>query len=141
MKLLLLVTLLTGATARSISRRAVWQFRNAFDCTFTWIDAFSDYNYYGCYCGLFSWNDLVEDVDRCCRTRDNCLAQVYSLENCGVLIKNPYTSPYAFSCSGNEITCSDKNNPCEAFICNCDRQAAICFSNTPYIKYYKGNGC
>nr|XP_042124481.1 phospholipase A2-like [Peromyscus maniculatus bairdii] len=141
MKFLLLVTLLTGATAPSISPRAVWQFRNAFKCTFTRTDAFTDYNDYGCYCGLFSWNNLVEDIDRCCRTRDNCLAQVYSLENCGSLIRNPYISPYAFSYSGNEITCSDKNNHCEAFICNCDRQAAICFSMTPYIKYYKGNGC
>uniref|UniRef100_A0A8C8TFH9 Phospholipase A(2) n=1 Tax=Peromyscus maniculatus bairdii TaxID=230844 RepID=A0A8C8TFH9_PERMB len=64
MKFLLLVTLLTGATAPSISPRAVWQFRNAFKCTFTRTDAFTDYNDYGCYCGLFSWNNLVEDIDR-----------------------------------------------------------------------------
>lgn len=40
------------------------------------------------------------------------------------------------------IRCScfspDKNNDCEDFICNCDRQAAICFSKAPYNKEYKG---
>ncbi|OBS80816.1 hypothetical protein A6R68_20998, partial [Neotoma lepida] len=124
-------------TAHSISPRAVWRFRNAFECTFTWITAFADYNFYGCYCGLLRWGNPEEDLDRCCTTHDDCYAQVDYLENCASLIRNPYTSPYVYLCSGNEITCSDKNNLCEAFICNCDRQAAICFSKTSYNKYFK----
>ena len=30
-----------------------------------------------------------------------------------------------------------KNDACEAFICNCDRTAAICFSKVPYNKQHK----
>ncbi|XP_006998542.1 phospholipase A2-like [Peromyscus maniculatus bairdii] len=128
MKLLLLVSLLTGATAQSISPQAVWQFGNVFHCNLLRTGTVSEYRFYGCYCGVYGLGDSDEDLDRCCRTRDICLAQVKNLENCAFLIRNAHTSSYSYSCSGNEVTCSDKNNPCEAFICNCDRQAAICFS-------------
>lgn len=30
-----------------------------------------------------------------------------------------------------------KNKPCQAFICECDRNAAICFSKAPYNKEHK----
>ncbi|XP_028621347.1 phospholipase A2 isoform X3 [Grammomys surdaster] len=74
---------------------------------------------------------------RCCQTHDHCYTQAKKLKSCKFLIDNPYTNTYSFKCSGNEITCSDKNNDCEAFICNCDRQAAICFSKAPYNKENK----
>nr|XP_042124024.1 phospholipase A2-like isoform X2 [Peromyscus maniculatus bairdii] len=128
MKLLLLVSLLTGATAQSISPQAVWQLGNVFECNIPRSGTVLEYRFYGCYCGLVRFGDPDEDLDSCCRTRDNCLAQVDNLENCAVLIRNPYTSSYLFSCSGNEVTCSDKNNLCQSFICNCDREAAICLS-------------
>ncbi|XP_040587558.1 phospholipase A2-like isoform X2 [Mesocricetus auratus] len=141
MKLLLLVTLLTGATAHSVSPRAVWQFGNVFVCIFPLSGPFEQRINYGCYCSFFSPDLLLEDLDRCCRARDKCLAQVDYLGNCGMLIRNPYTTSYSYSCSGTAVTCSDKNNPCEAFICNCDRQAGICFSKTPYTDQFKGNHC
>ncbi|XP_036027558.1 phospholipase A2-like [Onychomys torridus] len=142
MKLLLLVTLLTaGATAHSNSSRAVWRFSNAVQCTLPLIDPFPEYSYYGCYCGLLRFFNPVEDLGRCCRSHDNCLAQVYNLGNCAFLIRNPYTSSYSYACSGSEITCSEENNPCEHLICNCDRQAVICFFNTPYNKQYKRDNC
>ncbi|XP_051032460.1 phospholipase A2-like [Phodopus roborovskii] len=142
MKLLLLVALLTaGATAQSINPPAVWQSGNAIECILPLPVPMKQYTFYGCYCGLFSWSAWMEDLDQCCRARDKCYAQVDYLGNCGLLIRNPYTSSYLYSCSGSEITCSDKNKPCEAFICNCDRQAAICFSKTPYNKQYKGIYC
>uniref|UniRef100_A0ABK0L2I9 Phospholipase A2 n=1 Tax=Rattus norvegicus TaxID=10116 RepID=A0ABK0L2I9_RAT len=74
---------------------------------------------------------------RCCQTHDHCYNQAKKLESCKFLIDNPYTNTYSYKCSGNVITCSDKNNDCESFICNCDRQAAICFSKVPYNKEYK----
>ncbi|XP_042124018.1 phospholipase A2-like isoform X1 [Peromyscus maniculatus bairdii] len=107
MKLLLLVSLLTGATAQSISPQAVWQLGNVFECNIPRSGTVLEYRFYGCYCGLVRFGDPDEDLDSCCRTRDNCLAQVDNLENCAVLIRNPYTSSYLFSCSGNEVTCSD----------------------------------
>ncbi|KAL1765803.1 phospholipase A2 [Sigmodon hispidus] len=79
-------------------------------------------------------------LDECCQTRDYCYAQVYNLKNCIFHINSPYITSYLYSCSGNEITCSDTNKPCEAFICNCDHEAAICFSKTSYNKEYKGCG-
>ncbi|XP_052610893.1 phospholipase A2-like [Peromyscus californicus insignis] len=130
-----------GPNAHSISPQAVWQFNNAFKCTTTLIEPFSDYSYYGCYCGLLRFGDPDEDLDRCCQTHDHCYAQIKKLENCKFFIRNPYTSLYLDLCSGNEITCSDKNNPCEAFICNCDCETAICFSQAPYNKNYKGKYC
>ncbi|ERE74679.1 phospholipase A2-like protein [Cricetulus griseus] len=47
-----------------------------------------------------------EEEGKCCRARDNCYAQVDYLGNCALLIRNPYTSSYSYSCSGTEITCS-----------------------------------
>ncbi|XP_076417420.1 phospholipase A2, minor isoenzyme-like [Peromyscus maniculatus bairdii] len=72
------------------------------------------YSYYGCYCGFLRFIHPDEELDRCCRTRDNCLAQVTNLDNCAFLIRNLYTSSYSYSCSGNDVTYSDKNNLCEA---------------------------
>uniref|UniRef100_A0A8C8W7P4 Phospholipase A2 n=1 Tax=Peromyscus maniculatus bairdii TaxID=230844 RepID=A0A8C8W7P4_PERMB len=137
----LLCILAAGATAISISPRAVWQFDNAFKCSIPWISKFTEYNYYGCYCAFVNWNDRSAELDRCCKIHDNCYAQVKKMESCKFLIRNPYSSPYSYSCSGREITCSDENDPCEDFICNCDRQAAICISKTSYNKDYQGDHC
>ncbi|XP_059105384.1 phospholipase A2-like isoform X2 [Peromyscus eremicus] len=136
MKLLLLVALLTGATAHSISHWASRQFQNMIQCLppITGIDPLFNYNNYGRFCGSGGSGPPVDELDRCCQTRDNCHTQVKKLESCKFLKNDPYTSSYSYSCSGNEVTCSDKNNPCEAFICNCDREAAICFSKAPYNK-------
>ncbi|XP_076417303.1 phospholipase A2-like isoform X2 [Peromyscus maniculatus bairdii] len=126
MKLLLLVTLLTGATAQSIGPQAEWHLGNMFECNIPTNGAVLEEKFYGCFCSLWGPGYDNEKIERCCRTREDCLFQVNNLENCAVLIRNPYTSSYLFSCPGSEITCSDKNNPCQAYICNCDREAAIC---------------
>uniref|UniRef100_A0A4W2H4Z5 Phospholipase A2 n=1 Tax=Bos indicus x Bos taurus TaxID=30522 RepID=A0A4W2H4Z5_BOBOX len=80
---------------------------------------------------------LFLPFSRCCQTHDNCYKQAKKLDSCKVLVDNPYTNNYSYSCSNNEITCSSENNACEAFICNCDRNAAICFSKVPYNKEHK----
>ncbi|XP_059105727.1 phospholipase A2-like [Peromyscus eremicus] len=142
MKLLLLVTLLTASTtAHSISRRSLLQFYDMIKCTIPESHPLAQFNDYGCYCGYGGSGTPVDELDRCCQTHDNCYGQAMKMESCKFLIDNPYSSCYSYSCSGNEVTCSDKNDPCEAFICNCDREAAICFSQAPYIKEDKGIKC
>ncbi|XP_003510841.1 phospholipase A2 isoform X1, partial [Cricetulus griseus] len=135
MKLLLLVTLLTaGTTAQSISPQPVWQFHNMIKCIIPRSHPLLANNDYACYCGTGGSDTPMDDLDRCCQTQEHCYDQVKGLGRCKQLINNPYTTSYSYSCSGSEITCSDKNNVCEDFICNCDRQAAICFSRVLYNK-------
>ncbi|KAL6094197.1 hypothetical protein STEG23_002722 [Scotinomys teguina] len=107
-------------------------------CTVPGSHPLKDYNNYGCYCGFRGSGTPLDELDTCCQTHDYCYDQVKNLDSCKFLIDNPYTSSYSYSCSGNEVTCSDNNNPCEAFICNCDQQAATCFSKAPYNKKNKG---
>ncbi|XP_037054549.1 phospholipase A2-like isoform X2 [Peromyscus leucopus] len=137
MKFLLLVALLTGATAHSISRRALTQFNNVIKCIIPGNGLLAEYHDYASYCGFGSSDTTEDDLDPCCETLHNCYGQVMKMESCKSLIDNPYTSAYSFSCSKNKVTCSDKNNPCENFICNCDREAAICFFQNPYYIEYK----
>nr|4BP2_A Chain A, PHOSPHOLIPASE A2 [Bos taurus] len=120
-----------------LNSRALWQFNGMIKCKIPSSEPLLDFNNYGCYCGLGGSGTPVDDLDRCCQTHDNCYKQAKKLDSCKVLVDNPYTNNYSYSCSNNEITCSSENNACEAFICNCDRNAAICFSKVPYNKEHK----
>ncbi|XP_076416094.1 phospholipase A2-like isoform X2 [Peromyscus maniculatus bairdii] len=108
MKLLLLVSLLTDATAQSISPQVVWHWGNVFECNISLSDTVSEGRFYGCFCGLWGPGSSDEDLGRCCQTQDHCYDQVMKLESHLnlILMRNPYTSAYSYLCSGNEITCS-----------------------------------
>nr|P14419.1 RecName: Full=Phospholipase A2; AltName: Full=Group IB phospholipase A2; AltName: Full=Phosphatidylcholine 2-acylhydrolase 1B [Ovis aries]prf//1404433A phospholipase A2 [Ovis aries] len=116
---------------------ALWQFNGMIKCKIPSSEPLLDFNNYGCYCGLGGSGTPVDDLDRCCQTHDNCYKQAKKLDSCKVLVDNPYTNSYSYSCSNKQITCSSENNACEAFICNCDRNAAICFSEVPYNNEHK----
>ncbi|KAM9622186.1 phospholipase A2 [Trichechus inunguis] len=135
MKLLVLAALLTVGAA--VSPRAVWQFRSMIKCVIPDSDPLKEYNNYGCFCGLGGSGTPVDELDRCCQIHDNCYGQVKNLKSCTFLVDNPYTNIYSYTCSGSEIICNSSNKECEAFLCNCDRNAAICFSKAPYNKEYK----
>ncbi|XP_075813673.1 phospholipase A2-like isoform X2 [Microtus pennsylvanicus] len=154
MKLLLLVTLLTGATAHSISRRAVKRFGNAFECNSKsdletlerepkrnflsrTIYPLSVYRAFGCLCPiLLRINPHEDDIVRCCENHDRCYEEAKKLGDCKIYEDNRYDIPYYYFCSGRKLICRDENNACQDAICNCDRNAASCFlwafSNTMF---------
>ncbi|XP_068937495.1 phospholipase A2 [Petaurus breviceps papuanus] len=135
--LLLTVFLAVGTTVDGATIRAVWQFRSMIKCVIPNSKPLLDYNNYGCFCGLGGSGTPVDELDRCCQVHDQCYSQAKKLDSCKFLLDNPYTKSYSYSCSQNSITCNKKNDECEAFICNCDRNAAICFSKAPYNEEYK----
>uniref|UniRef100_A0A8D2KWU5 Phospholipase A2 n=1 Tax=Varanus komodoensis TaxID=61221 RepID=A0A8D2KWU5_VARKO len=120
----------------AMSARNLLQFRNMIKCANPNSNPVVDYSDYGCYCGLGGKGTPVDELDTCCWTHDNCYHQAKRLPACRFLVDNPYTKSYKYSCSGKEITCTDDDDECALFICNCDRSAAICFAGAPYNKEY-----
>ncbi|XP_010143823.1 PREDICTED: phospholipase A2, partial [Buceros rhinoceros silvestris] len=119
--LALLLLLSVGAASAAVSPRAMWQLRSLIKCTIPSSRPLKDYGDYGCYCGLGGSGTPVDELDRCCQAHDNCYSEAKKLKSCTFIWDSPYTEIYHYSCSDGEITCSSKNNECEAFVCNCDR--------------------
>ncbi|XP_049624148.1 phospholipase A2 [Suncus etruscus] len=138
MKLLVLAALLTVVAAKPrADMKALWQFHSMIKCVLPNSKPLLEFNNYGCYCGLGGSGTPVDELDQCCQTHDNCYSQARKIGNCWFILDNPYTESYSHSCANLEITCSSKNNPCEDFICNCDRTAAMCFAKAPYNEEHK----
>nr|XP_048279398.1 phospholipase A2-like isoform X1 [Myodes glareolus]XP_048279408.1 phospholipase A2-like isoform X1 [Myodes glareolus]XP_048279416.1 phospholipase A2-like isoform X1 [Myodes glareolus] len=147
MKLLLLVTLLTaGATAHSISHQTAQRFGTAFDCysksniSTMNIHPWPVSKIFGFMCHTPNFSPHVDDIARCCERHDRCYEEAKKLGGCTISEDNRYDIPYYYSCSGRELICSVENNACEAAICNCDRQAAICIFWEVSDTIFKDNG-
>ncbi|XP_036385784.1 phospholipase A2-like [Megalops cyprinoides] len=114
--------------------RALWQFRNMIICTMPDSWPALDYADYGCYCGKGGSGTPVDDLDRCCQVHDRCYEASMQMDECWPILDNPYTEMYSYKCdkATKTITCTDNNDKCEKFICECDRQAAMCFAEAGY---------
>ncbi|TNN65065.1 Phospholipase A2 [Liparis tanakae] len=114
---------------------ALNQFRSILMCLMP--DNFSTLNYidYGCYCGKGGSGTPVDQLDRCCQVHDDCYGQAIEHSDCRPILDNPYTELYDYSCDYKKktVTCGPYNNECEMFICECDRKAAECFGQSPWI--------
>ncbi|XP_007906920.1 phospholipase A2, minor isoenzyme-like [Callorhinchus milii] len=137
MNCLVLALLFAGALGENFGPNAVWQFRNMIRCALPTSRPLLDYSDYGCYCGFGGYGTPVDDLDRCCHVHDYCYEEVGDIDECWPIRDNPYTTIYSYSCSGKKIICSSDNDPCAEAICECDRQAALCFAKSPYNEDYK----
>ncbi|XP_064210224.1 phospholipase A2-like [Anguilla rostrata] len=132
---LLLLTVGLSLALADADLKALWQFRKMIICMLPNSWPALDYADYGCYCGKGGSGTPVDELDRCCEVHDRCYSDAMQHEACWPLLDNPYTEIYAYECDKETktITCTDKNNACEMFICECDRQAAMCFAEAEYI--------
>ncbi|XP_044125218.1 phospholipase A2, minor isoenzyme-like [Bufo gargarizans] len=117
--------------------RNLVQFRSIIKCIIPNSHPLNEYNGYGCYCGFGGSGNPVDELDRCCQVHDDCYSQYKSIKNCDVIFDNPYTEFYSYTCTDNAVTCNSSNNPCEMHICECDKNAAFCFSKASYNEEYK----
>nr|P0C551.1 RecName: Full=Acidic phospholipase A2 KBf-grIB; Short=svPLA2; AltName: Full=Phosphatidylcholine 2-acylhydrolase; Flags: Precursor [Bungarus fasciatus] len=108
------------------------QFNEMIECTIPGSFPLLDYMDYGCYCGTGGRGTPVDALDRCCKEHDDCYAQIKENPKCSSLLNVPYVKQYSYTCSEGNLTCSADNDECAAFICNCDRTAALCFAEVPY---------
>ncbi|XP_072103847.1 phospholipase A2, minor isoenzyme-like isoform X1 [Mobula birostris] len=134
--LFVLLLLSAGAESASIESRNLIQFSNMISCAIPGCSALLRFNDYGCYCGPGGSGTPVDDLDRCCQTHDNCYGDAENKENCKTVF-SPTMVYYHWSCSKGKIECGS-NYHCAKFICECDRNAAICFSKAKYNPENKG---
>nr|Q45Z46.1 RecName: Full=Neutral phospholipase A2 paradoxin-like beta chain; Short=svPLA2; AltName: Full=Beta paradoxin-like; Flags: Precursor [Oxyuranus microlepidotus]AAZ22638.1 beta paradoxin-like precursor [Oxyuranus microlepidotus] len=84
-----------------------------------------DFMNYGCYCGTVGHGTPVDDLDRCCKTRNECYAEA---EKHGCY---PSLTTYRWQCGRVGLHCNSKTQ-CEVFVCACDLAAAKCLAQEDY---------
>ncbi|XP_008936365.1 PREDICTED: group 10 secretory phospholipase A2-like [Merops nubicus] len=118
----------TSGEAHFRNRRGILELAGAIRCT-TGRSPFA-YLRYGCYCGLGGKGWPKDRVDWCCFNHDCCYGKA---EQAGC---HPKIESYYWECDDNTVVCESLEDKCQKMACECDRDAAKCFSKAPYHAKY-----
>ncbi|NXW95017.1 OC90 protein, partial [Alopecoenas beccarii] len=84
-----------------------------------------DFEDYGCSCRFEMEGLPVDEADDCCFQHRKCYEEAIEME----CAWDPSKISTDISCSTENLTC-ESGDPCERFLCNCDKDAIECFVNT-----------
>ncbi|NXV10774.1 OC90 protein, partial [Cepphus grylle] len=84
-----------------------------------------DFEDYGCSCRFEMEGLPVDEADECCFQHRKCYEEAMEME----CTWDPSRISTDVSCSTENLTC-ESGDPCEQFLCNCDKDAIECFVNT-----------
>ncbi|XP_066059582.1 LOW QUALITY PROTEIN: otoconin-90 [Chamaea fasciata] len=83
-----------------------------------------DFEDYGCSCRFEMEGLPVDGADECCFQHRKCYEEALEME----CMWDPAKISADFSCSTKNLTC-ESVDPCEQFLCTCDKDAIECFVN------------
>ncbi|XP_040405731.1 LOW QUALITY PROTEIN: otoconin-90 [Cygnus olor] len=81
-----------------------------------------DFEDYGCSCRLEMEGLPVDEADECCFQHRKCYEEAMEME----CTWDPSKISTDVSCSTENLTC-ETGDPCEQFLCTCDKDAIECF--------------
>ncbi|NWV22289.1 OC90 protein, partial [Origma solitaria] len=83
-----------------------------------------DFEDYGCSCRFEMEGLPVDEADECCFQHRKCYEEALEME----CTWDPTKISADVSCSTKNLTC-ESGDPCEQFLCSCDKDAIECFVN------------
>ncbi|NXM40064.1 OC90 protein, partial [Gymnorhina tibicen] len=83
-----------------------------------------DFEDYGCSCRFEMEGLPVDEADECCFQHRKCYEEALEME----CTWDPSKISADVSCSAKNLTC-ESGDPCEQFLCTCDKDAIECFVN------------
>ncbi|OPJ88380.1 HERV-H LTR-associating protein 1 [Patagioenas fasciata monilis] len=83
-----------------------------------------DFEDYGCSCRFEMEGLPVDEADDCCFQHRKCYEEAIEME----CTWDPSKISTDVSCSTENLSC-ESGDPCEQFLCNCDKDAIECFVN------------
>ncbi|NWI33223.1 PA2GA Phospholipase, partial [Sula dactylatra] len=110
---------------------SLWQLHNMITKV-TGKNAFLNYAFYGCHCGLGGKGQPKDDTDRCCQLHDTCYNNLL-IYHCDAKMQGYHYSWYSSSPS-----CKN-SSWCAQLSCECDRSLALCLKQNvrSYSKHYR----